>query len=80
MSAIIPLERRTIEIAPGVAIVHIVFVAEHSVLFRKVLQHQLLVADAHALIIAAIVQRDTAVKRCDFLIDLFFPAHSVLLL
>ena len=71
-----PLERRTIEIAPGVAIVHIVFVAEHSVLFRKVLQHQLLVADAHALIFAPIFQRKAAIEGSDFLDILFLSAHS----
>lgn len=64
------------KIAPGVAIVHIVFVAEHSVLFRKVLQHQLLVADAHALIFAPIFQRKAAIEGSDFLDILFLSAHS----
>ena len=49
-------------------------------LFCEVPEHEFLVADAHALIVAAIIQRDTAVESGDFLIDLFFPAHSVLLL
>ena len=40
------------------------------------LTNVLLVADAHALIIAAILQRDTAVKSRDFLIHLFFPAQG----
>jgi len=43
-------------------------------------EHEFLVADAHTLIVAAVIQRDTAVESGDFLIDLFFPAHSVLLL
>ena len=49
-------------------------------LFSKVPKHDFLVADAHALIVAAVIQRDAAVESADFLIDLFFPAHSVLLL
>ncbi len=47
---------------------------------EKPLTNRLLVADAHTLIVAAVIQRDTAVESGDFLIDLFFPAHSVLLL
>ena len=49
-------------------------------LFRKVPKHDFLVADAHALIVAAVIERDAAVESGNFLIDLFFPAHSVLLL
>ena len=49
-------------------------------LLSKVTKHDFLVADAHTLIVAAVIQRDTAVESGDFLIDLFFPAHSVLLL
>ena len=71
-----PLERRTVEIAPGVAIVHIIFIAEHSILFRKVFQHQLLVADAHTLVFAPIFQGKAAIEGCGFLDILFLSAHS----
>ena len=74
------LKGRAVEVAACITVIHIILILEHSVFFGKVPEHKFLVANAHALIIAAIVQRDTAVKRCDFLIDLFFPAHSVLLL
>jgi hypothetical protein len=49
-------------------------------LFCEIPEHEFLVADAHTLIVAAVIQRDSAVESGDFLIDLFFPAHSVLLL
>ena len=49
-------------------------------LFSKVPKHDFLVADAHTLVVAAVIQRDAAVESGDFFIDLFFPAHSVLLL
>ena len=74
------LKRRAVEIAACITVIHIILILEHSVFFGKVPEHKFLVADAHALIIAAILQRDTAIKGCDFLIHLFFPAHSVLLL
>ena len=74
------LKGRAVEVAACITVIHIILILEHPVFFGKVPEHKFLVANAHALIIAAIVQRDTAVKRCDFLIDLFFPAHSVLLL
>ena len=69
-----------IKIAARITVVHIILILEHSMLFSKVPEHDFLVADAHALIVAAVIQRNTAVESGDFLIDLFFPAHSVLLL
>lgn len=41
-------------------------------LFSKVPKHDFLVADAHTLVVAAVIQRDAAVESGDFLIDLFF--------
>ena len=75
-----PLKSRTIEIAACVTIVHIILILEHPVFLGKVPKHDFLIADTHALVIAAIVQRNTAIEGCDFLIDLLFPAHSNLLL
>ena len=72
------LKRRTVEVTACITVIYIILILEHPVFFGKVPEHKFLVADAHAFIIAAILQRDTAVKSCDFLINLFFPAHSVL--
>ena len=74
------LEGRAVEVAARIAVIHIILILEHPMLFSKVPKHEFLVADAHTLIVAAVIQRDTAVESGDFLIDLFFPAHSVLLL
>ena len=38
-------------------------------LFCEIPEHEFLVADAHTLIVAAIIQRDTAVESGDFLIS-----------
>ena len=75
-----PLKSRTIEISACVTIVHIILILEHPVFLGKFLEHKFLIADTHTLVIAAIVQRNTAIEGCNFLIDLFFPAHSNLLL
>ena len=69
-----------IKVAARITVIHIILILEHPVLFSEVPEHKFLVADTHALIITAIVQRDAAVESGDFLICLFFPAHSVLLL
>ena len=74
------LKRRAVEIAACITVIHIILILEHPVFFGKVPKHDFLVADTHALVIAAIIQRNTAIEGCDFLIDLFFPAHSNLLL
>ena len=74
------LERGAVEVAACITVIYIILILEHPIFFGKVPEHKFLVADAHAFIIAAILQRDTAIKGCDFLINLFFPAHSVLLL
>ena len=66
------LERGTIEIAARIAVIHIILILEHPMLFCEVPEHEFLVADAHTLIVAAVIQRDTAVESGDFFIDLFF--------
>ena len=65
------LKRRAIEIATCVAIIHIILMLKHSIFLCKVPKHDFLIADAHALIITTIIQRNAAIEICDFLVFSF---------
>ena len=63
------LKRRPVEVAACIAVIHIIFMLEQSVLFGKLPKHDFLIADAHALVIAAVIERNTAIESGDFLVN-----------
>jgi hypothetical protein len=69
------LKTGAVEVPTSIAVIDVVFTVEKTVFVGVVLQHQLLVADAHALIVTSIFQRKAAVESGNLVVCLLFPVH-----